>query len=65
MAAGPVAGVSGVRGDVADDRVGVAAFGVQIGVGVVFGGAPDPVFLVPEDGPSRVVVKENSVSVQW
>ena len=32
--------LSGVRRDVADHGVRVAAFGVEVGVGVVFGDAP-------------------------
>ena len=53
-----MAGVSGVGGDVADHRVQVPAFGVEGGVGVVFGDAPHAVPLVPDGGPARVVVQE-------
>ena len=42
-------------GDVADHGVHVAAFGVQVGVGVVFGDAPDAEPLVPASRPLRVV----------
>jgi DNA-binding MarR family transcriptional regulator len=42
-------------GDVADHGVHVAAFGVQVGAGVVFGDAPDAEPLVPAGGPLRVV----------
>ena len=44
--------------DVADHGVRVAAFGVEIGVGVVFCHAPQAVFLVPLDRPSWLVLEE-------
>src|ERR1019366_1415293 len=55
---GLVAGVSGMGGDVADHGVGVAAFGVEVGVGVVFGDAPHAVLLVPVGRPTLVVLEE-------
>jgi hypothetical protein len=45
----------GVRGDVPHDRGCVGAFGVQVGVGVVFGGAPEVVLRVPEHRPLLVL----------
>src|SRR5216683_691095 len=50
--------VSGMRRDVADDDIRVAALGVQVGVGVVFGDAPQAVLLVPVGRPPRVVPQE-------
>jgi hypothetical protein len=43
-----LAGGSGVRGDVPHDRGCVGALGVQVGVGIVFGGTPQVVLRVPE-----------------
>ena len=43
---------------VADHNVGVCAGGVQAGVGVVFGDAPQGPVLVPERGPGRVLTQE-------
>jgi hypothetical protein len=50
------AGCSGMRGHVLDDRVGVAARGVQVGVGVVLGDAPQSVPLVPVGRPRHTGV---------
>ena len=51
-------GASGVRRDVADHGIRVAALGVQVGVGVVFGHAPQAVLLVPVNGPPQMVRQE-------
>ncbi len=53
-----VTGISGMRGHVLDYGVGIPCFRVQIGVRVVFGRAPEPVALVPEDGPAGVIAEE-------
>ena len=47
-----------MRAHVLDDGVGIPGFGVQVGVRVVFGRAPEPVTLVPEDGPAGVIAEE-------
>src|SRR6266566_1869969 len=58
-AAGRVARLaSGMRRDVADHGVRVAALGVQVGVGVVFRDAPEAVLLVPPSGPPQMVRQE-------
>src|SRR6266568_2018779 len=49
---------SGMLRDVADHGIRVAALGVQVGVGVVFGNAPQAVILVPVNGPPRLVGQE-------
>lgn len=51
-------GVSVVGRDVADYGVDVLAFGVKVGVGVVIGGTPDAVLLVPEHGPAVMLLQE-------
>ena len=43
---------------VADHDAGIRARGVQAGVGVVFGDAPQAPVLVPERGPGRVLTQE-------
>ena len=50
--------VSGVHADVPDHHVRVPAFGVQVGVGIVLGHAPQPIFLVPIRRPGQVIVQE-------
>ena len=45
-----------MRRDVAHHGIRVAAFGVEVGVGVVFRDAPQAVLLVPLGGPPRVVL---------
>ena len=49
---------SGMRLDVAKHGVRVVAFGIQVGVGVVFGDAPQAMLLVPVGGPPRVIREE-------
>ncbi len=53
-----LAGGSGVRGDVSHDRGWVGALGVQVGVGIVFGGTPQVVLRVPEQRPPLVLAQE-------
>src|SRR6266516_116004 len=48
----------GVTGDIADHRIRVAALGVQGRVGVVLGGPPHAVRLVPEDRPALMLLQE-------
>ena len=52
-----VTDISGMRAHVLDDGVGVSCLGVQVGVRVVFGRAPEPVTLVP-DGPAGMISEE-------
>ena len=47
-----MADVSGMGSDVGEHGVRVVAFGVEIGVGIVFGDAPDAETLVPEGRPA-------------
>jgi hypothetical protein len=47
-----------VRGDVSHDRGCVGALGVQVGVGVVFGGTPQVVLRVLEQRPPLVLAQE-------
>jgi hypothetical protein len=47
-----------MAGDVADDRIGILAFGVQAGVRVIFRHPPHASAFVPEDRPVRVVLQE-------
>jgi hypothetical protein len=49
---------SGVRGDVSHDRGCVGALGVQVGVGIVFGGTPQVVLRIPEQRPPLVLAQE-------
>ena len=63
-------GGSGVRGDVPHDHGCVRALGVQVGVGVVFGGAPEMVFRIPEHRPLLVphtirVIRATSSGAGW
>jgi hypothetical protein len=50
--------VSDMCGDVADHGVRVSAFNVEVGIWVVFGDAPDAVFLVPVSGPPQMLSQE-------
>jgi hypothetical protein len=47
-----------VRGDVLDNGGRVGALGIQVGVGIVFGGAPEVVFRVPEHRPLLVLTQD-------
>lgn len=49
---------SGVGSDVADHDVRVAAFDVEVRVGVVFCNPPHAVPLVPGGGPAKMVLEE-------
>ena len=51
-------GASGVRRDVADHGVRVAALGVQIGIRVVLRDAPQAILFVPVNGPPQMVLQE-------
>lgn len=48
----------GVGPDVGDDGGGVAAFGVQVRAGVVFGDTPHAVALIPERRPARMLAQD-------